>query len=124
MDMPIAGPDFIGLQVRDLDRAADFYESQLGLKRAPGAPPHAVVFATTPAFAVRTPLPDVDLDAVAPHPGAGIVLWFGADDVQALHDALAADGTTITVAPLDGPFGRTFSFFDPDGYQITIHDAA
>jgi predicted enzyme related to lactoylglutathione lyase len=23
--------------------------------------------------------------------------------------------------PSDGPFGRTFTFADPDGYQITLH---
>jgi len=122
--MAVGGPDFIGLQVRDLDRAANFYESQLGLTRAPGAPPHAVVFATTPAFAVREPLPGVDLDAVTPHPGAGVVLWLGADDAQELHDKLAAHGVTITIAPFDGPFGRTFTFTDPDGYAITIHERA
>jgi len=25
-------------------------------------------------------------------------------------------------APADGPFGRTFTFADPDGYQATLHD--
>ncbi|WP_432829210.1 VOC family protein [Dactylosporangium sp. CA-092794] len=121
--MTVTGPDFIGLQVRDLEQAANFYESRLGLKRAPVAPPHAVVFATEPiAFAVREPQPGVDLDAVTPHPGAGIVLWLQADDAQALHDRLAADGVPITVPPFDGPFGRTFTFTDPDGYAVTIHD--
>jgi predicted enzyme related to lactoylglutathione lyase len=28
----------------------------------------------------------------------------------------------IVTPPVDGPFGRTFSFADPDGYVITIHD--
>ncbi|BCJ54452.1 glyoxalase [Actinoplanes sp. NBRC 14428] len=122
--MTVTGPDFIALQVRDLEKAADFYESRLGLQRAPVAPPHAVVFATTPAFAVREPLPGLDLDAVTPQPGAGVVLWFGADDAQAVHDRLAADGVPITVPPFDGPFGRTFTFTDPDGYAVTIHDRA
>ena len=40
-----AGPDFISLQVRDLDTAAAFYETRLGLRRAPASPPGAVVFA-------------------------------------------------------------------------------
>src|SRR4051812_35877248 len=122
--MTVSGPDFLGLQVRDLGRAADFYESQLGLRRAPGAPPPPVFFPTTPAFAAREPLPGVDLDAVTPHPGAGVVLWLGADDPQALHDRLADGGVPITVAPFDGPFGRTFTFTDPDGYAITVHDRA
>jgi len=42
--------------------------------------------------------------------------------VFAVRDALAAAGATIVSAPVDGPFGRTFTFADPDGYQVTLHD--
>ena len=116
----VAGPDFIALQVRDIERAAEFYERELGLTRAPG-PPHAVVFATQPiAFAVRDPLPGTDLDSG--QPGLGVALWLRADDAQALHDRLAQHGVTILTEPIDGPFGRTFTLRDPDGYAITIHD--
>ena len=121
--MTVTGPTFIALQVRDLDRAAEFYETNLGLTRAASSPPGAVVFATEPAsFAVREPLPGVDLDAARPHPGVGVALWLHADDAQALHDRLAAAGVTILAAPFDSPFGRTFTFGDLDGYAITIHD--
>ncbi len=123
--MTVTGPTFIALQVRDLERAAEFYETRLGLKRTPVPPSGAVVFDTQPAsFAVREPLPGVDLDAARPNPGIGVALWLHADDAQALHDRLAADGVPITVAPFDSPFGRTFTFADPDGYAITIHDQA
>ena len=123
--MTVTGPDFIALQVRDLERAASFYETQLGLTRAPLAPPHAVVFTTTPgSFAVREPLPGVDLDAATPNPGFGVALWLHADDAQALHDSLAASGVAIAVAPYNDPFGRTFTFTDLDGYAITIHEQA
>ena len=37
--MTVTGPDFIALQVRDLDSAAAFYEDRLGLRRAPASPP-------------------------------------------------------------------------------------
>jgi len=121
--MTVTGPTFIALQVRDLDRAAAFYETRLGLRRAAASPPDAVVFDTAPAsFAVRRPLPGVDLDAARPRPGLGVALWLHADDAQALHDALTATGTTILSPPTDTPFGRTFTFADPDGYAITIHD--
>jgi predicted enzyme related to lactoylglutathione lyase len=123
--MTVTGPTFIALQVRDLDRATEFYETRLGLKRTPVAPPGAVVFDTKPAsFAVREPLPGVDLDAARPNPGIGVALWLHADDAQAVHDSLADAGVPITVAPFDSPFGRTFTFSDPDGYAITIHDQA
>jgi predicted enzyme related to lactoylglutathione lyase len=121
--MTITGPDFIALQVRDVEAAASFYEQRLGLHRAPAAPPGAVVFATEPiAFAVRTPLPGTDLDAVRPRPGAGVALWLAADDAQALHDDLVTAGVPVLAAPSDSPFGRTFTFADPDGYAITVHD--
>jgi predicted enzyme related to lactoylglutathione lyase len=122
--MTVTGPDFIALQVRDLDRAATFYEQRLGLRRIPQSPPGAVVFATTPvAFAVREPLPGVDLDSVD-RPGLGVALWLRAADAQALHDALQSAAVPIATPPFDGPFGRTFTFTDPDGYAVTIHDKA
>jgi predicted enzyme related to lactoylglutathione lyase len=117
------GPDFIALQVRDLDAAAAFYEERVGLRRASFSPPHAVVFATEPiAFAVRELLPGTDLDGHPP--GLGIAVWVKVDAAQALHDRLAADGVTIVIAPFDGPFGRTFAFADVDGYVITLHDGS
>ncbi len=122
--MPATGPDFISLQVSDLDVSQAFYERYLGLVRAQAGPPHAVVFETTPiAFALRDIVPGTDLGAV-PQPGIGTAIWLHATDVQDIHDALAADGRTIVSAPIDGPFGRTFTFADPDGYQITLHDRA
>jgi catechol 2,3-dioxygenase-like lactoylglutathione lyase family enzyme len=119
--MPATGPDFISLQVRNLEGSAAFYEQYLGLVRNPAGPPHAVVFDTKPiAFAVRDPLPGVDLNAVD-QPGEGIALWLHAPDAQQIHDALAEDEVTIVTEPFDGPFGRTFTFADPDGYQVTLH---
>lgn len=121
--MAVTGPDFISLQVRDLERSAAFYEEFLGLSRQPG-PPHAIVFDTKPvAFAVRDAVAGVDLDSIA-QPGQGMALWMHAPDAQAIHDALAAAGAPIILAPVEGPFGLTFTFADPDGYQVTLHDRA
>lgn len=120
--MTVTGPDFINLQVRDLDASQALHANYLGLVRSPAGPPHAVVFATTPiSFAVRDLLPGTVLDAVT-QPGAGVAIWLHATNGQVIHDHLVADGHTITSAPTDGPFGRTFTFADLDGYQITLHD--
>jgi predicted enzyme related to lactoylglutathione lyase len=122
--MAVTGPDFISLQVRDLEGSASFYERYLGLTRSPAGPPHAVVFDTKPvAFAVRDVVPGVDF-ATVPQPGIGAAIWLHATDTQDIHDALVAGGQTIVAPPIDGPFGHTFTFADPDGYQITLHDRA
>ncbi|WP_019201104.1 VOC family protein [Tsukamurella sp. 1534] len=121
----VTGPDFLALQVRDLDRSAEFYETALGLQRAPQSPPGAVVFATLPIpFAVREPLPGVDLAAASPRPGIGVALWMNCEDAQPLHDHLVAAGVPIAAPPAPGPFGTAFTFLDPDGYAITVHDGA
>ena len=120
--MPVTGPNFISLQVRNLDSSQKFYEQYLGMVRSPAGPPHAVVFQTAPiAFALRGLVPGTDLDSVA-QPGLGTAVWLHATDVQAIHDTLDADGHRIVAAPFDGPFGRTFTFADPDGYHVTLHD--
>src|SRR4029453_13915601 len=113
--MSAIGPDFISLQVRDLERSGAFYEQHLGVARAKVSPPHAVVFATQPIpFAVREPLPGVDLEALGQASG-GVGLWVRVDDAQRMHDDLVAAGATTTPPPLDGPFGRTFTFPAPHG---------
>ena len=118
----VTGPSFLALQVRDVGASAAFYETRLGLARAPQSPPGAVVFTTSPiAFAVRSPSPGTDLDSGPV--GLGVALWMATDDAQSLHDRLAADGVPILVAPFQGPFGLTFVFGDPDGYAVTIHNA-
>lgn len=70
---------------------------------------------------LREVLPGTDLPSV-PQPGIGVAIWLHATGVQAIHDALVADGRTVVSAPIDGPFGRTFTFADPDGYHVTLHE--
>lgn len=116
----VIGPDFVALQVRDLARSQEFYTQRLGLEIAPASPPNAVVFQTKPIpFAVRTPM--VDLDAV-PKLGWGVALWLACDDADALAASLEEAGVTLGQQPQDGPFGRQFSFVDPDGYVVTVHE--
>jgi predicted enzyme related to lactoylglutathione lyase len=117
--MAVIGPDFVALQVRDLEASTRFYTERLGLTPAPAGPPGAVVFTTEPIpFAIREPA--VDLDATS-RLGWGVALWLKAEDVDQLHKDLAGHGVPIVTAPFDGPFGRTFAFADPDGYVVTLH---
>ena len=120
--MAVTGPDFIALQVRDLEKAAAFYEEVVGLTRAPFSPPHAVVFDTQPTFAVRDAAPGVDLDS-GPL-GLGVALWLHDPEAVALHATVLAAGAVVVQEPFDGPFGTTFVFHDLDGYLVTVHDRA
>jgi len=122
--MSVTGPDFISLQVSDLEASAAFYKKYLGLVQSPAGPPHAVVFETKPiAFALRDLLPGTELNQGSTA-GLGVALWLHAPDAQEIHDSLLEAGINITSAPIDGPFGRTFSFADPDGYVVTLHSNA
>ena len=122
--MSVTGPDFISLQVSDLEASAAFYKNYLGLTQSQAGPPHAVVFETKPiAFALRDLMTGIELGADS-KPGLGVALWLQAPDTQEIHDKLVEEGVTITSAPIDGPFGRTFSFADPDGYIVTLHSKA
>ena len=115
----LIGPDFVALQVRDLERSRQFYTQLMGLTPAPSSPPGAVVFATAPIpFAIREPAIDL---AASPRLGWGVALWLQCDDADTLLTSLQHHGVTITHPVFDGPFGRTFSCEDPDGYPLTIH---
>jgi len=117
----ILGPDFVGIQVRNLEASRTFYTEQLGLELAPQSPPNGVVFATSPIpFGILEPY--VKLDEVT-RLGWGVAVWLQSDHAEALHASLKAHGVPIVQPPFDSPFGRAFSFEDPDGYTITVHGA-
>ncbi len=116
----IKGPDFITLQVRDLEASRHFYADILGFKPSPEVRPNAFAFSTQPiSFAIRKA--NVDLDAV-PQLGYGMIVWFLAYNAPAMYEHLKNAGVVMVQALADGPFGKMFTFRDPDGYQITVHD--
>ncbi len=118
-------PGFISIAVADAQRSAAFYETYLGAIRDTfDFGPDAVAFVGWPTFAVNS----------SRRPGAGdgsggldagsspIQLWWRASDPGALYERVAADGVPIVREPFDGPFGRTFTMADPDGYRVTIYE--
>ncbi|MBE0669934.1 MAG: VOC family protein [Anaerolineales bacterium] len=116
----VKGPDFIVLQVRDMEESRRFYTEIIGLAVAPSSPPEAIVFMITPVpFAIRKPF--VDLDAVT-QLGHGVAIWFRVEDSATLHLHMKNCNVPIVRELTDSPFGQTFTFRDPDGYLITVHD--
>ncbi len=115
-------PDFITLQVRDLEASRRFYAEVLGFPLSAEVRPNAVAFATKPiGFAIRKS--QIDLGSV-PQPGYGIILWFRTADAAGLNQRLKEQNVPITQDLADGPFGKMFTLRDPDGYLITVHDSA
>src|SRR4029077_10182486 len=82
----LIGPNFIALQVRDLEASKAFYVECMGLTPIPQSPPGAVVFNTEPIpFAVRKPLVDLDATSLL---GWGVSLWIAATAGYVLHTKL------------------------------------
>jgi hypothetical protein len=67
----VSGPDFLSIQVRDLQRSAGFYQRELGLRPMAGSPPSVVAFQTSPIPFGRTfVFQDPDGYAIAIHGAA------------------------------------------------------
>ena len=116
----ISGPDFITLLVSDLERSFRFYTQQIGWPPSPETRPNAHAFATKPiAIAIRE-APEVASEN--PHPGQGIIIWLHTPDSTALYAELKRRGVPIVEELRKSPFGMIFSFQDPDGYVISVHD--
>jgi predicted enzyme related to lactoylglutathione lyase len=115
----ITGPDFITLLVSDLEASYRFYKEKIGLNESSEQRPNAHAFTTEPCgLAIR-------LAADRPkteHPGLGIIVWLRSSDASALYEELQKLGVPIVEQLGQSPFGMTFSFKDPDGYVLTVHD--
>ena len=114
-------PGFISIAVTDIGKSAAFYEDFLGgVRDSFDFGPDSAVFVGWPTYALssaRRP------GAPGPSPDTtSIQLWWRASDAQALYERAAAGGVPIVREPFDGPFGRTFTMADPDGYKVTVYE--
>lgn len=115
----ISGPDFITLLVHDLEASYRFYKEKIGLTESSEKRPNAHAFATKPCGLAIRQSPSAGTTA---NPGQGIIVWFLASDATAEYHRLKEHGVPIAEDLRKGPFGMTFSFRDPDGYVLTVHD--
>jgi predicted enzyme related to lactoylglutathione lyase len=114
-------PGFISIAVTDVARSAAFYERYLGgIRDTFDFGPGSAVFVGWPTVALAGPRPGQEPPAAAA--SSPIQLWWRASHAQALYERASADGVPILTAPFDGPFGRTFTMADPDGYRVTVYE--
>jgi predicted enzyme related to lactoylglutathione lyase len=115
----VSGPDFITLLVSNLETSYEFYTEKIGLNESSEKQPNAHAFATKPCgLAIRQSADQRKID----NPGQGIIVWLHTSDAVVLHNDLKESGVPIVENLRSSPFGMTFSFRDPDGYVIAVHD--
>jgi catechol 2,3-dioxygenase-like lactoylglutathione lyase family enzyme len=122
----------IRLMVADMAASVRFYRDILGLALTMGGENDVYTeFEASPAilslFRKDLMSPQVGTDGLPAKAAAqdAALLWFGVDDVDALHVALTAKGVSFVTPPTDRPaWGlRTIHFRDPDGNLIEVgHD--
>jgi len=116
----IKGPDFITLLVRDLEKSRHFFHDILGFQPSPEVRPNAVAFSAEPiSFAIRQ---SSEIRDAKSNFNGGIYFWFKTDDSPALCKHLREHGVPIVEDIADSPFGKTFTFLDPDGHFLSVHD--
>ncbi|TQN28301.1 glyoxalase/bleomycin resistance protein/dioxygenase superfamily protein [Haloactinospora alba] len=116
----VVGPDFLTLQVRDLERSRRFYTDIVGFHTVPTKVPNAAVLGSEPIKVALRQATD-DLDAVS-KVAWGVVIWIKAEDPDKVAAKLAEHDVPIVKPLCDGSCGREFIFEDPDGYRITIYE--
>ncbi|GAA2777976.1 VOC family protein [Saccharopolyspora taberi] len=121
MSTNVVGPDFLTLQVSDLERSRRFYTETVGFTQVESKIPNAAVLGAKPIkIALRQATDDLSIVSQLGH---GVVIWIKAEDPDKLVAEIAAAGVEITKPICDGSCGREFIFRDPfDGYQITIYE--
>lgn len=118
----LSGPSFVTLLVGNLETSRAFYKDTIGFKESAEKRPGAQAFDTKPCgLALRVMEPE---SPKAASPGQGVLVWFHTTDSKAMHDQLKAKGVVIAREMENSPFGRTFSFQDPDGYVLGVYDGA
>ena len=117
----LLGPDFLSLQVRDLAASRAFYTEVLKLTVDERFDTPEFVLFDTNSIPFGLAVARANLDEM-PQPGLGVTFWLDCDHIDELHATLQEAGVNVVVPPANGPFGRSLTFLDPDGYRITANE--
>ena len=117
----IQAMNFLGLVVKDLDAATEFYTDKLGLEVniKESIPEQYTQFETNggAVFALLTGFEKEGIDQ--PFDAALVV-----PDIDAVYEKWVANGVELLGEPHDMPFGRTAFARTPDGHVLRIFTPA
>jgi glyoxylase I family protein len=126
MWQPTDADAVVRYQIADLDRAIEFYTTQLGFGLVQRAGPVATVsrgplhlLLSGPQSSGSRPMPD----GRRQEPGGWNRIVLYVDDLEALVGRLRGIGTTFRNDVEVGPGGKQIQILDPDGNPIEIHEA-
>ena len=118
----VSGVDFVSVPTQDLDRAADFYGSVLGLEpgprwQPPGQPAMGVEFETG---TVTIALIHCEAFGIEFSPQC-VPIALHVDDVAAARAQLESRGVTFLGDSIDSGVCHQALFHDPDGNLLDLH---
>jgi predicted enzyme related to lactoylglutathione lyase len=115
----IEGVDSVTLLVSDLAASYKFYNDKLGLTESAEKRPGAHAFSLRPTdLAIRQSSDEQRVQS----PGHGIIVWLRTADATDLYRLFKQRDVPIVEELRSSPLGMTFSFRDPHGYLLSVHD--
>lgn len=114
--------DFVSIPVRDLGRAAEFYEGTLGLTRSPGSGERWIEYDlenVTIALVSPAAMGPEFLESFQPN---SVPIAFRVDDVAAMRELLVEAGVRMYGdSVIDSGVCHLAGFYDPDGNALLLH---
>jgi predicted enzyme related to lactoylglutathione lyase len=110
--------DFIGVPVRDRERAAKFYGETLGLEKNPNSSERWIEFETANVTLALVPIEYIRGE-FQPLPGAAIAIRV--TDVEGAKRRLEGAGVEFKGDVIDSGVCHIAPFTDPDGNGLMLH---
>jgi len=111
---------FVGITVKDFDKALDFYTNKLGFQVLSNQP-------AGPGRWIELRIPGAETKVVLsgfgppPDPKSQMpVIVFASEDLEATHEELKKKGIDFTQPPTKASWGSSAMFRDPDGNLIML----
>jgi predicted enzyme related to lactoylglutathione lyase len=113
--------DFVGVPVRDLQRADDFYGKTLGLKRSPNSGARWLEYDTDNVTLALVSPEVMGPDFLENFQPNTVPIAFRVPNVEEARGKLEAAGVQFQVETIDSGVCHIAPFADPDGNSLMLH---